>query len=282
MPARFRLRSAHHGRESISRRSGGKKQRPARCLPPRSLALLLASIAVIATAVTLTGITLGGRSSASSTPPPLPCTWQMASAKCAAVQQASGALANPPPAPVKTGPGIDTAPAITCGASFFPADETRQLANAFGLISCFRLPAQNQWIVLGNGMSTTAAAATGTPGGPVVAVERCPAGDATCLDADGLHSFRNFLAARPPDPSARPLELQAVAGSSVLVLADAECGLVSFDLRSLRWYSGTASAVHALLTGASRLTPLPSGGVQTGSQALGTRPPAGPRAACRR
>ena len=152
--------------------------------------------------------------------------------------------------------------------------------SAFGLISCFRLTGQDQWILLGSGTSASAPGPAGTPGGAMVAVERCQGGDATCLNPDATRSFGSFMVTRPPDPLGEPLELQAVAGASVLLLSNAQCGLFSFDASSLRWYGGTSSAVHALLTRPGQQQPMAATPVMTGSQALGARPPAGPPAAC--
>src|SRR5262249_30576963 len=156
-----------------------------------------------------------------------------------------------------------------CGPAFFTPGEARRLANAFGLISCFRLTGQDQWILLGNGASTSAPVATGTPGGAVVAVERCPAGDAPCLNPDATRSFSSFMVARAPDPLGQPLELQAVAGPSVLLLSNARCGLFSFDVRKLQWHRGTRSAVHALLTHPGQQRPTAITPTMTGDQALG-------------
>jgi len=114
----------------------------------------------------------------------------------------------------------------------------------------------------------------------MVAVERCPGGDAACLNPDVTRGFSSFMVARPPDPLGQPLELQAVAGTSVLLLSNAGCGLFSFDVSSLRWYRGTRTAVHALLARPGRPQPIAAAPAMTGSQALGARPPTGPPAAC--
>src|SRR5262245_37421194 len=235
---------------------------------------------VIAVAAALAGVVLAGRSSASSGPPAPPCTGQMSSAKCRAVEQAARSLPVQAPLPAATGPAPGAPGVIGCGPAFFTPGEARRLAGAFGLISCFRLTGQDQWILLGNGASTSAPVATGTPGGAVVAVERCPAGDATCLNPDVTRRFSSFTVVRAPDPLGQPLELQAVTGRSVLLLSNARCGLFSFDVRSLRWYRGTRSAVHALLTRPGQQRPTAVTPTMTGAQALGARPPAGPPAAC--
>ena len=158
--------------------------------------------------------------------------------------------------------------------------EASQLTSAFGLLSCFRLTGQDQWILLGSGTSTSAPGLAGTPGGAIVAVERCPGGDAACLNPDATRSFSSFMVARPPDPLGEPLELQAVAGPSVLLLSNARCGLFSFDVGSLRWYRGTRSAVHALLTHPGGQQPVAAAPAVTGSQALAAPPPTGPPVAC--
>lgn len=203
----------------------------------------------------------------------------MSRAKCGAVQQAARRLPVQGPSPPAAGlaPGIPGV--ISCGPAFFTAGESRQLTSAFGLISCFRLTGQDQWILLGSGTSTSAPGLAGTPGGAMVAVERCQGVDATCLNPDATRSFGSFTVARPPNPLGQ-LELQAVAGTSVLLLSNAQCGLFSFDVSSLWWYRGTRSAIHALLTRPGQQQPIGATPAMTGSQALGARPPAGPPAAC--
>jgi hypothetical protein len=171
----------------------------------------------------------------------------MSSAKCRAVQQVARSLPSQASSPPAAGPVAGTPGVIGCGPAFFPPGQAVRLTDAFGLISCFRLTGQDQWILLGNGASTSAPVPTGTPGGAIVAVERCQAGDAMCLNRDATRSFGSFTVARAPDPLGQPLELQAVAGRSVLLLSNARCGLFSFDVRSLRWFRGTRSAVQALL-----------------------------------
>jgi hypothetical protein len=205
----------------------------------------------------------------------------MSAAKCKAVQQAARSLPaqNQNSSPAAAGPAPNTAGVINCGATFFAAAEARQLASTFGLISCFRITGQDQWILLGSGMSTTASG-TAAPGGAIVAVESCRSGDATCLSPGATRSFGSFVVTRPPDPQARPLELQTIVGNSVLLLSTAHCGLFSFDVGSLKWYGGTASAVHALLTHPGSERPVAAIRTMTGAQALGARPPGGPPAGC--
>jgi hypothetical protein len=279
MPARFRPGSANYRRNGISGHLGQRRRAAYfRLLPGR--ARPVAAVFIVAVAAALAGIVLTGRSSASSGPPASPCTGQMSSAKCRAVEQAARSLPIQAPLPAAAGPAPAAPGVIGCGPAFFTPGEARRLAGAFGLISCFRLTGQDQWILLGNGASTSAPVPTGTPGGAIVAVERCPAGDATCLNPDATRGFSSFTVVRAPDPLGQPLELQSVAGTSVLLLSNARCGLFSFDVRSLRWYRGTRSAVHALLTRPGRPRPTAVTPTMTGVQALGARLPAGPPAAC--
>src|SRR5215831_13883327 len=279
MSARLRSGSARHHRDHSSGRSKNRC-RAGRYGSSRERARLVVAVLSVAVAAALAGLVLASRSSASTGPSALPCTGQMSRAKCAAVQQAVRRLPVQGPLPSAAGPAPGTTGVITCGPAFFTPSEARRLADAFGLISCFRLAGQDQWILLGNGSSTSAPVRTGSPGGAIVAVERCPAGDAACLNPDATRSFSSFMVVRAPDPLGQPLELQSVAGSSVLLLSNARCGLFSFDVRSLRWYRGTRSAVHALQTrpGQQRSTAVTP--TMTGAQALSARPPAGPPAAC--
>jgi hypothetical protein len=280
MPFRLRLRSVRHRRTDISEHGSGKSHQAARSKPSPRGAWTLAVIPVIAVAVALTGLILTGRSSALGGPPALSCTGQMSGAKCRAVQQAARSFPAQNAAPAAAGLAPNTVGVTNCGATFFTAAEAKQLTSTFGLISCFRITGQDQWILLGNGMST-AASGLAAPGGAIVAVDRCPRGGATCLSPDATRGFSSFVVTRPPDPQARPLELQTVVGNSVLLLSTARCGLFSFDVRSLRWYGGTASAVHRLLTHPGGERPIAATPAMTGAQAVGARPPAGPSAGCR-
>jgi hypothetical protein len=287
MPSLFRLRPIRHRRAVTSEHSLRTRQQAVRHKPYLNQFAKLAAIPVIAGTAALTGLILTGRSSALGGPPALSCTGQMSAAKCKTVQQAAGRLpaqnSSPPAAqnssPTAAGLAQDGVGVINCGAAFFTAAEARQLVSTFGLISCFRITGQDQWILLGNGMSTAAPGVV-APGGAIVAVERCPSGDATCLNPDEARSFGSFVVTRPPDPQARPLELQTIVRNSVLLLSTAHCGLFSFDVSGLQWYGGTASAVHALLTHPGRERPVAAIRTMTGAQALGARPPAGPPARC--
>ena len=278
MTSRHRLGPVRHRRTGTSEHSSRTRHQAASHKPSPKRAAKLAVIPVIAVAAALTGLILTGRSSALGGPPAFSCTSQMSAAKCKAVQQAARGLPAQDSSPAAAG----LAPAagvINCGAAFFTAAQAKQLMSTFGLISCFRITGQDQWILLGNGMSA-ATSGLAAPGGAIVAVESCPSGDAACLNPDATRGFSSFVVTRPPDPQARPLELQTVAGNSVLVLAAAPCGLFGFDVRSLQWYGGSASAIHALLAHPSGQRPVATTPTMTGAQALGARPPAGPAAGC--
>jgi hypothetical protein len=280
MPSRLRLRPVRHRRNDASEHSSRKRRRAARHKPFPGRAWKLTVILVIAAAAVLTGLILTGRSSALGGPPALSCTGQMSAVKCKAVQQAARSLPAQNSSPAAAGLAPNTAGVINCGATFFAAAEARRLASTFGVISCFRVTGQDQWILLGSGMSAAASGPAAAAGGAIVAVERCQNGDAACLNPGATRSFSSFVVTRPPDPQARPLELQTIAGNSVLVLSAAPCGLFSFDVRSLQWYGGSASAIHALLAHPGGQRPIAATRTMTGGQALGTRPPAGPPAGC--
>jgi hypothetical protein len=235
----------------------------------------------MAGAAALTGLILTGRSSALGGSPAFSCTGQMSAAKCKAVQQAARGLPAQDSSPAAAGLAPAADGVTNCGATFFTAAEAKQLTSTFGLISCFRLTGQDQWILIGNGLATTTPAPTAAPGGAIVAVESCASGDAACLNPDATRGFSSFVVTRPPDPLARPLELQTVAGHSVLVLSAAPCGLFSFDVNSLQWYGGSISALRALLADPSGQRPITTTRTMTGTQALSARPPAGPTAGCR-
>lgn len=230
-------------------------------------------VALCALLVAAAAISISGRSSASSrgSSTSFPCTWQMSAAKCSAVTHASLSHSTPSPQPSAARPAASSAPrTIPCGQGFFSTDQRARLTRDFGLLTCFRFPHQSRWILVGNGMSLTSATRQSTPGGSLVAIERCAHGDARCLDPESTHSFGAFVVARPPDSMTEPLELEAVFDRTVLLIADPYCGLFTFDIGTLHWYQGTASEIKDIVQHPSSLKPLSTSAVMSGKEVLRT------------
>jgi len=182
-----------------------------------------------------------------------------------------------------TGPAPVAVPGLTlCGQGFFSDQEMAELTVRFGSISCFSLPGSNQWVVTGDGMSTTSSATPppATSGGGIVAVETCKITDATCLNPNSLHSFSNFGVSYPPLPTSGQLKLQSTFGSHFVQVTDASCGPFTIDTTNLSWYVTSVAAVSALSSGG---TPPPSVTVPSsasGAAALSTVAPAGDPGSC--
>src|SRR5450759_1973727 len=99
-------------------------------------------------------------------------------------------------------------------------------------------------------MSTTAALATPSLGGSIVAVERCSGNEASCLDPNTDHDFASFTVSYPPDAASGRADLEATFGGRLLWISDAHCGLFTFDTETLKWYGHAFTDVTDLMTGA--------------------------------
>ncbi len=186
-----------------------------------------------------------------------------------------------PPQPITPpGPFWPSPAQVQCGATFFSTTTEQQLAGRFGSIECFRFENGNTWIIVGDGMSTTSQANAGTPGGAMVAVTTCAAGDSTCLDPNASHDFSAFTVSYPPQPDTWPLKLETTFGGRVLYLADANCGLFSFDTASQRWFGHAPSDINAILSGSGTPQAIAAPGRVAGADAPTQGPPPAVIASC--
>jgi hypothetical protein len=148
-------------------------------------------------------------------------------------------------------------PTVTCGPNFFSEQQSAELTSDFGSISCFRFSTGRQWIVLGDGMSTTAIPTAPSSQGPLLAIETCTNNDPSCLDPETPHSWADFTEITLPDPSFWPLQLMATFGGRLLYLSDGtRVGPVVFDLQSLHWYDGRMAIIDQIMSGSSTPPPI--------------------------
>ncbi|HEY6789029.1 MAG TPA: hypothetical protein VI365_17120 [Trebonia sp.] len=155
-----------------------------------------------------------------------------------------------------------------------------QLTARFGNITCFRFSEGRSWVIVGNGVSTTAATMQRSPGGAIVAVETCAAVSKACLNADSTHTFSAFTVFRAPDPATMPLNLWAPFGTDVLLFSNASCGVFDFDIATHQWYRGLMADTQRLLSSPRSLAPVAAGRSIPGSRALVTGVPAASTSAC--
>lgn len=238
------------------------------------------TVMIGAAAVVTATLALSAASFANASNPTHPvasCVKGMSKAKCTSFTRALNSYAAHPPAvrrvaPVR--PDVIPATLISCGPRFLSPSSAAQLTRRFGGLSCFRIKGQDRWIIVGNGMSQTAATLRGTPGGSMVAIESCARTDSACLNPNALRSFSAFEVSR----AATMLKLQSTVGTRLLTMTSYnsyQCGLLIFDLRSLSWYRATTPAqTRALLSRPGSGRPISAGPLQAGARALAGPVPA--------
>lgn len=180
---------------------------------------------------------------------------------------------DPAQAPAATVP-LDTPATVSCGAGFFDAATAAALADRFGSIDCFRFVAGDRWVVFGDGMSVTSADFEAAPGGSIIAVDRCAAGDTGCLSADAVHSFADFLVTYPPAPMSKRSNLQGAGDGHLLQIFNGNCGVFTFDVDTMTWYGATAADIAALESGMALAPAFRAGPPVPGGVALTQAPPA--------
>lgn len=162
---------------------------------------------------------------------------------------------------------------VACATSFFSPAAVARLSSRFGSLSCFRFADDERWIVVSDGMQPDGDGPA--PGGAVVAVSTCAgAARSRCLDPAATHDFGGFVVARPPDPRAWPVRLQTSFGSRLLYLADGSCGVVTLDVRTLRWLGRSTATIDSALAGGmppSLAAPAPVGGARALSEPIPAR-----------
>ncbi len=185
---------------------------------------------------------------------------------------------NPPPiSSAPTGPA-----GAVCSSIFFSSDTWSQLTSQFGIIDCFSLPGSDQWVVVGDGMSTTSSQEPPPPssGGAIVAVESCSASDTSCLSASTQHDFGQFTVYYPPNPSVGEMNIATTAGPNLVNLIDGVCGSFTFDSTNGEWFATSPSALAALTTPGALIVPVESPAPTTGASALLSPAPANISGSC--
>lgn len=253
--------------------AGARRGRGVRNYPTRSA--MVGAAAVVTATLALSAVSFANASN--PTHLVASCVKGMSKAKCASFTRALNSYAAHPPAVrrvARTRSAVIPATLIACGPHFLSPSSTAQLTRQFGGLSCFRIKGQDRWIIVGNGMSQTAATLRGTPGGSIVAIESCARTDSACLNPNVPRSFRAFEVSR----AATMLKLQSTVGTRLLTMTSYnsdQCGLLIFDLRSLSWYRATTPAqTQALLSRPGSGRPISAGPLQAGARALAGPVPA--------
>ena len=134
---------------------------------------------------------------------------------------------------------------VMCGPNFFAKVQAQLLTQQFGAIECFRFSGKDQWVVIGNGRAESSVS-TGSPlspGGVIVATEKCARSDTTCLSSAAVHDFANFTVYYPPHPLIDlPGGISATSYGNLLSINDGKgCMHITFNMANGHWYPMSAS-----------------------------------------
>jgi hypothetical protein len=238
----------------------GWPKRPPRTLL-RSIALGLSLVSVV-----VAGCAQQPIGAAPSVAPLATCDGGIPAVKCNPSLYSPPITAQLTPGPVPSAASGDGPTAVPCGEGFFDASTAKLMSERFGSLECFRFDGSATWIVVGDGESLSTGLAS--PGGSIVAVESCPAGDTACTDPNAIHSFAGFRVSYPPDPSSGRAHFEASFAGRYLWISVAYCGLFTFDVVSGNWYGHDASVMAALVSGSGSPAVVKTPPTVTGSDAL--------------
>lgn len=135
---------------------------------------------------------------------------------------------------------------VMCKPDFFTKAQAQLLVQHFGLIECFRFTGEDQWVVIGNGISQklNPPSPGSTRAGPItaiVALENCASSDTACLDPSTVHNFANFTVHYAPSPLFRG-GLYATHFGNLLSIDDYGYRKpITFDLSNGQWYPSNVS-----------------------------------------
>ena len=135
-------------------------------------------------------------------------------------------------APPSAVPAPTSSTLVKPGAGFFTPSAQDALVANYGMITIFQY--HDWWVVLGNGQNQTSQATPPpiTPGGPLVAVEKCQGATLlTCRNPDTSHSLAAFTVV--PSPVSRAtLTFFGTGAGHLLYFANN----LTFELNSVRSY----------------------------------------------
>jgi hypothetical protein len=218
--------------------------------------------------------TANATTSTTTTRPPY-CTVGMTTWKCEQEMQAAASPATT--APPKTVP-ITHAEPTECGPTFFSATTRAALTQHFGMdAGCFRPQGSDQWVLVMSDMSvgTGGTPPPSAPGGAIVALFDCTAGDTACLDANTTHTFSAFTVYYMPYPEITRADLVLTPHTpSTHFIVVTDCGQDGFDLLTHQWYLDLKTTQKQELTAGVTLPTLPAPAPVSGAQALASSAPA--------
>ncbi len=171
------------------------------------------------------------------------CPPNVSSQKCGSLTGRPAIRSQSTPTPVipPTAASRSSSSLIKPGPGFFTASVQSPLAAEYGMVTIFRY--HDWWVVLGNGQNQTSLATPPpmTPGGPLVAVEKCLGTNlAGCLSPDTAHALVAFTVV-PPPVSGRPLAFFGTDAGHLLYFANN----LTLNLNTQRWYRASVTAVAA-------------------------------------
>jgi hypothetical protein len=138
---------------------------------------------------------------------------------------------------------------VQCGPKFFDTVTGAALTEQFGLVWCVRPIGITGWVVVGQGMSLTAADFEPSPGGAIAAVLDCDSADSACLNPDASHDFADFTVSYPPRPMSGRSNLQSIENGRFVMIANGYCGLFAFDPETLAWLPPSSDVLADVVAG---------------------------------
>lgn len=223
-------------------------------------------------------LSLGATKPSVASSPPVNCGHGIPTEKCDLSLYTPFNL-QPPSQPIKPPTPFWPSPSIvSCGSTFFSAATADTLKKKFGTIRCFKFSGKSIWIVTGDGGAPDGQSAT--PGGAIVAVDSCASGDLACLDPNTQHDFSAFTVSYPPRPNSYPTNTEATFGGRLLYIADADCGLFTFDTSTRQWFGHSPADIDSRMSDIGQATPVAAPPAVMGNKAIQNPAPVVTGGAC--
>ncbi|HBQ94453.1 MAG: hypothetical protein M1294_03820 [Firmicutes bacterium] len=159
---------------------------------------------------------------------------------------------NPHPLPVPpVTTSIPQVSKVPAGPKFLP--QFSALQQQYGQINVIRVG--HTWLLVGYGQSVSGSTfpPPSTPGGPIVAVDRCHRATA-CLNPNSPHDASQFTVIPLPDPHT-PVTLEGIPGNLAIIGDGAHYGPIILDMSNEHWYA-SQTHINQLAKKPQSFTPL--------------------------
>lgn len=160
----------------------------------------------------------------------------------------------PNPHPLPGSPVTASIPQVSkvpAGPKFLP--QFRALQQQYGQINVVRVG--RTWLLVGSGQSVSGSTFPPplTPGGPIVAVDRCQ-GTTACLNPNSPHYTSQFTVIPLPDPRT-PVTIEGIPSNVAIIGDGAHDGPIILDVNTGHWYA-SQTPIYQLARNPQSLTPL--------------------------